>query len=168
MGISGFVVFFSRYSEVSLDDLRSTTYSTDELLLLLSNHGAPSYTKSRFFNKLPVFKVLFITSVIDLNQFWKYTKGGHDADDSISQLKRRLTLGYHHVQFFPLPFDEFQALDDVKFFDGLGDLSFSAVCDHPLKDTLITYYKQSISSNISMEVLDALNLNISAHDAQNP
>ena len=75
---------------IILDDLRPSTYNLSDLLKLLDNNTSTS-VKSRYRNKVLETEYIIITTVLDMDTFFK--KVFSDADETIVQLKRR--CGYY-------------------------------------------------------------------------
>lgn len=72
-----------------LDDLRGSVFSFSDLLKLLSNNTNTA-VQSRYYNKLLQCEYIFITSVIDIEDFYKNVF--EHEDEPIVQLKRRCSI----------------------------------------------------------------------------
>ena len=72
-----------------LDDLRGSVFSFSDLLKLLSNNTNTA-VQSRYYNKLLQCEYIFITSVIDIEDFYKNVF--EHEDEPIVQLKRRCSV----------------------------------------------------------------------------
>ena len=75
---------------IILDDLRPSTYNLSDLLKLLDNNTATS-VKSRYRNKVLETEYIIITTVLDIDTFFK--KVFSEEKETIVQLKRR--CGYY-------------------------------------------------------------------------
>ena len=69
-----------------LDDLRPSCLSLSDLLKLLDNHTS-STAKSRYYNKILECKLIIVTTVIDIEEFFSTVFQAHD--EPLTQLKRR-------------------------------------------------------------------------------
>lgn len=72
-----------------LDDLRGSVFSFSDLLKLLSN-DTNTAVQSRYYNKLLQCEYIFITSVIDIDDFYKNVF--EHEEEPIVQLKRRCSV----------------------------------------------------------------------------
>lgn len=101
-----------------LDDLRGTTMTASDLLKLLDNHTRSS-VRSRYNNKwLYECKLIIITSVFSLKEFFESLKG--NEKEPIEQLKRRcetrikMTKDRIVLYSYNPKTMEYEALDSVK------------------------------------------------------
>ena len=88
------------YSEtmkkVVVDELRTSTFDTSELLAILD--GYKISLNARYRDKLANWDELHITSVIAPDTLWERSKGKGNEQDTFDQLLRRLdTITYHYI-----------------------------------------------------------------------
>ena len=86
---------YSQEPCVILDELRPSSLGLADLLKLLDNHTASS-VKSRYKNKFLQCELIIITSVLDIDTFYKNVF--MENDEPITQLKRRCGT---YIKMFP-------------------------------------------------------------------
>lgn len=95
---------------IIMDDLRDDVFGFADILKILDNHTSSSY-RSRFSNKVFNGKMIVITTVIPLKEWYKGINRPKNSKDSLSQLYRRIT---HYIEIDK----EF-----IKLYDSVNSIS---------------------------------------------
>ena len=101
---------------IILDDLRSSCLGLSDLLKLLDNNTASS-VKSRFSNKVLECKLIIITSILKIDEFFKNVF--QEEQEPITQLKRRCRLYLKFEKDFYTAYCFNDELNDYDFANGV-------------------------------------------------
>lgn len=124
-----------------LDDLRPSCLSLSDLLKLLDNHTS-STAKSRYYNKILECKLIIITTVINIEDFFKNVF--QEQDEPLTQLKRRCStyLEFTKQEIRVSMYDA--TLQDYKYINNIKN---------PIADL---YPSQSLTEDIATSKLKSL------------
>lgn len=107
---------------IILDDLRPTSFELCDLLKFLDNNTNTS-VKSRYHNKIIEAKIIIITSVYSLDNFFDATVQNERVHEPIKQLKRRCSLYANFTN---------QKIDTYIYNPKKGDYEFLEVFNNPI------------------------------------
>lgn len=107
---------------IILDDLRPSSFELSDLLKLLDNNTNSS-VKSRYHNKVLEAKIIIITSVYSIEDFFDVTVRGEKMHEPVQQLKRRCSL---YARF------KTEKIDTYIYNQEKGDYEFLEVFDNPI------------------------------------
>ena len=124
-----------------LDDLRPSCLGLSDLLKLLDNHTS-STAKSRYYNKILECRLIVITTVINIEDFFKNVF--QEQDEPLTQLKRRcstyleFTKQEIRVSMYDATLQDYKYINDIK---------------NPIADL---YPSQSLTEDIATSKLKSL------------
>lgn len=124
-----------------LDDLRPSCLGLSDLLKLLDNHTS-STAKSRYYNKILECRLIIITTVINIEDFFKNVF--QEQDEPLTQLKRRCStyLEFTKQEIRVSMYDA--TLQDYKYINNIKN---------PIADL---YPSQSLTEDIATSKLKSL------------
>lgn len=123
------------------DEARSSYFRFSDLLKLLDHHTRSS-SNSRYYNKFLFCRLIVITSILDLESFYKTIH--EDNDEPVFQLHRRIDI---YIKM---------SLDSIKLFTYDEKLKTYVACGSLPNKFCEIYKKSSVSSDLKSSIVEDL------------